>query len=125
CSVSACKPNYFVYPSPPAGGTAVKGAKTPGNSMTYDIAVPASVVGNLTASSLLEEVTAFVTISPTPSSVPLTNVQADADIVPIQVEGARSFNFRAASANGLTQPAAPVAAPGGALPRTGPGDSAG
>ena len=129
CSVSACDPHYFTYPAPPAGGTAVTGAKSGGASgpTTYDIAVPLSVVGQATADSLLEEVTGLVTVSPTPASVPLTAVQAAADVVPIQIEGTRTFNFRAASlASAAPAPApAPVAAPNGSLPRTGPDSSAG
>ncbi|MDQ1397362.1 MAG: hypothetical protein QOG64_2621 [Acidimicrobiaceae bacterium] len=136
CSVSACDPHYFVYPAPPAGGTAVTGTKAPaaaaaataagrakaaaGGATTYDIAVPLSVIGNATQDSLLEEVSAFVTVSTTPASLPLTNVQADADIVPIQVEGARTFNFRAAALAAPPAAApAPAPAPAGALPRTG------
>ena len=104
----------------PAGGTAVTGTKSGSGPTTYDIAVPVSAIGNMTADSLLEEVTGFVTVSPTPAAVPITNVQAFAEIVPLQIEGTRTFNFRG-SAVLPAQSGGPVAAP--VLPRTGSSDS--
>ena len=115
CSVSACDPHYLVYPAPPAGGTAVKGTVTGSGPVTYDIAVPASVVGNASAASLLEEVAAYTTVSATSVTVPLTNAQADADLVPIEVEGTRTFNYQAAAV-AAGQPAPPSS---GTLPATG------
>src|SRR5439155_14434021 len=54
CSVSGCKPNYLVYPAPPAGGTSVSGTAVGSGPVTYDIAVPVAVVGG--AGVTLEEV---------------------------------------------------------------------
>lgn len=102
CSVSACDPHYITYPAPPAGGVAVTGTTKPTTSTLYDIAVPVSVVGNMTESSLLESVTAFSTVSATSAALPLTNAQADADIVPLVVEGARPFNYTATSTGTFT-----------------------
>jgi hypothetical protein len=95
CSVSGCKPNYLVYPAPPAGGTAVPGTATFSSSgAVYDIAVPVSVVGNAHVGSLLEEVTAFSAAAPTSASIPLTNAQAFADEVPLMLDGTKTFNFQ-------------------------------
>jgi hypothetical protein len=124
CSVSACDPHYLTYPAPPAGGTAVTGTVTPTHSTLYDIAVPASVVGNVGSGSRLEEVMGFSTVSATSAAVPLTNAQADADIVPVQVEGSRTFNY-AAVPTGTFTPGPKATAAGssgsgsGALPATG------
>jgi len=95
CSVSGCKPNYLQYGAPPTTGSqTVAGTTRSGTGgRTYTITVPRSAIGNPTASSKLEEVTAFVTISPASSSVPLDNARAQADEVPVQVEGTRTFNF--------------------------------
>jgi hypothetical protein len=121
CSVSACDPHYITYPAPPAGGTAVTGTATPTHSTVYDIAVPVSAVGNVTPDSLLEEVMGFATVSATPAEAPLTNPQADADIVPIQVEGTRTFNFSASltAASTTSGPTGSAGAPTGSLPATG------
>ena len=91
CSVSGCKPNYLVYPAPPAGGTTVGGTATGAGPVTYDIAVPAAVVGG--AGVTLEEVAAFTTVSASSAAIPLTNAQAFSDIVPLEIEGTRTFNF--------------------------------
>ncbi|MDQ1438657.1 MAG: hypothetical protein QOK43_2286 [Acidimicrobiaceae bacterium] len=109
CSVSACDPHYITYPAPPAGGTAVTGTTAATHSTVYDIAVPAAAVGGLKSDSLLEEVMGFSTVSATPAELPLTNPQADADIVPLQVEGTRTFNYTAASTGTFT----PAPSPGG------------
>src|SRR5207245_7357195 len=95
CSVSGCKPNYLVYPAPPAGGTSVSGTAGGSGPVTYDIAVPVAVVGGAGATSLLEEVAAFTTVSASSAAVPLTNAQAFSDVVPLEIEGTRTFNFRA------------------------------
>jgi hypothetical protein len=97
CSVSACDPHYLTYAAPPAGGVAVQGTTrpVPGGGVTYDIAVPTSAIGKMTSSSLLEEVMGFSTVSATPAELPLTNAQALTDVVPIQVEGTRTFNYSA------------------------------
>jgi hypothetical protein len=102
CSVSACDPHYITYPAPPAGGVAVTGTTTKTSSTLYDIKVPVSAIGNMTQDSLLESVTAFSTVSATPAELPLTNAQADADIVPLQVEGARPFNYSARTTGSFT-----------------------
>jgi hypothetical protein len=94
CSVSACKPNYLVYPAPPAGGTSVTGTVTGTGPVTYDIAVPVTALAGMAAGATLEEIMAFGAVAPTSARVPLTNAQAFADEVPLQLEGTRTFNFR-------------------------------
>ncbi|MCA1841355.1 MAG: hypothetical protein ABR507_01220 [Actinomycetota bacterium] len=97
CSVSLCDPHYLIYPSPPAGGSQVQGEKRHTSSSVYDIAVPAAAVGGINKDSLLEEVMGFGTSSAASSSVILTNAQADADSVPLMIEGTKTFNFAAAT----------------------------
>jgi hypothetical protein len=96
CSVSACKPNYLVYPAPPAGGTAIDGTVTATDTATtYVLHVPVSAIGDLTPGDLLEEVMAFTAAAPTSAALPMTSAQAFADEVPLQLEGTRTFNYRA------------------------------
>ncbi|MDQ1603849.1 MAG: hypothetical protein QOE01_1694, partial [Actinomycetota bacterium] len=97
CSVSGCKPNYLQYGAPPIADTATvpgstsTSAKT--GARTYTLTVPRALIGNPTSADRLEEVTAFVTVSPTSSSVQLDSARAQADEVPVQVEGTRPFTF--------------------------------
>jgi hypothetical protein len=99
CSVSLCKPNYLEYGASPLPGTAAATATsaTGGQGTTYTLSVPLTAVGSPSASSLLEEVMGFVTISAEPPSVPLDNASAFADEVPLEIEGTKTFNFRADS----------------------------
>jgi hypothetical protein len=99
CSVSGCKPNYLHYPiQPQAGAEQVTGSVTPTESGTrYTITVPLSAVGAPTSTSLLEEVMAFVTVSPASFAKPQDNALAFADEAPIQIEGTKTFNYRAVS----------------------------
>jgi hypothetical protein len=81
-----------------------------------------SAVGNPTKKSLLESVSAYVFVSPTPGSFLNTKLQTDADEVPLEIEGARAFNFVAADVPGGILP--PVQPPtkeptGGPLATTG------
>jgi len=99
CSVSACDPHTLDYVAPPlAGGVAATGSVRAGQDTTYTINVPLSAVGNPTAHSLLEEVEAYVFAAPVPGSVQDTKGQSDADEVPLELEGTKSFNFEAATA---------------------------
>ncbi|MBK5305304.1 MAG: hypothetical protein JJD92_01305 [Frankiaceae bacterium] len=98
CSVSGCKPNYLVYNAPPQLDTSrVNGSintTVPGQT-TYNITVPLSAVSKVgDASSLYEEVMAFVTVSPVSYAKPQDNALAFADEVPLQIEGTRTFNFK-------------------------------
>jgi hypothetical protein len=93
CSVSACSPHVVTYPAPPAGGTTVTATATGAGPTVYDIAVPITAVGSPKANSVLEEVSAYSFVSATPVEVPITNPQAFVDLVPLEIDGTRSFNF--------------------------------
>jgi hypothetical protein len=102
CSVSACDPHSLDYVAPPLGGAAAAAgtAKTSASGTTYTIDVPLTAIGKPTEKSLLEEVSAYVFAAPTPASLPNSKPQTDAEEVPLLIEGARAFNFAAASAPG-------------------------
>jgi hypothetical protein len=99
CSVSACFPHVLTYPEPDLGGTqetgnvqcpATPSAKSP---CTITIKVNAADVGSPTAKSLLEEVGAYALATSHPEGA-TTNAQAQADNVPLEVDGACCFNFQ-------------------------------
>jgi hypothetical protein len=96
CSVSGCKPNYLVYNAPPQlDTTKINGTITtsvPGQT-TYTFTVPMSAVPS--SKDLLEEVMAFVTVSPVTYAKPQDNALAFADEVPLQIEGTKTFNYTA------------------------------
>jgi hypothetical protein len=109
CSVSACDPHAMIYPES-GGGPALTGAsETTGSSVTCpttpSLATPCTItisintadVGTPTAASLLEEVGTY-SFSATHNQAPLTNPQAQADNVPLEIDGVCCFNF---NANGL------------------------
>jgi len=101
CSVSACDPHTLDYVAPPQqGAVAATGAEVTGQNTTYTINVPLSAIGNPSAHSLLEEVSAYVFAAPLPGSEADTKAQSDADEVPLELEGTKSFNFEAAAAKG-------------------------
>jgi hypothetical protein len=96
CSVSLCKPNYLQYGAPPLPGTtsATVTAANTSQGTKYTLTVPLAAIGNPSASSLLQEVVGFVTVSPEPPALQIDNASAFADEVPLQIEGTKTFNFR-------------------------------
>jgi len=97
CSVSACFPHVITYPEPAFGGSAESGsvscpakpsASTP---CTLTIKVKAADVGAPSSSSLLEEVGSYAFGSAHQQGV-LTNAQAEADDVPLEIDGICCFN---------------------------------
>ena len=95
CSVSACDPHTLDYVAPPLqGAVAAKGRVKVGQTTTYTIRVPLSGIGNPTKKSLLQQVQAYVFASATPGSFQDSKEQTDADQVPLELEGTKSFNFR-------------------------------
>jgi len=58
--------------------------------------VPLTAIGNPKGADVLEELSAFVTVSPRSASVPLDNAGAFADSVPLQIEGTKTINVSAA-----------------------------
>src|SRR5438067_694083 len=98
CSVSACFPHVLTYPEPDLGGTAEAGsvtcpaapsAKTP---CTVTIKVNAADVGSPQARSLLEEVGTYALATSHPEGA-TTNAQAQADNMPLEIDGACCFNY--------------------------------
>jgi hypothetical protein len=104
CSVSACDPHVLVYPES-GGGPALTGINEPGNVFcplapsaampcTITMQVNAADIGNPSNSSLLEEVGTYA-FAAARNQAPTTNAQAQADDVPLEVDGLCCFNFQA------------------------------
>ncbi len=101
CSVSACDPHVIYYPETPSPGSnsettgsSVSCPATPGPTTpcTITISVNAAHVGSPTQSSLLEEVGSYVFGAARPMAA-ITNPQAEADQLPLEVDGICCFNF--------------------------------
>jgi hypothetical protein len=111
CSVSACDPHVLTYPESSFGGSAEGGkvscpAKpSASNPCTITINVAAGDVGNPTDASLLEETGTYAFAASHPQGA-TTNAQAQADNVPLQIDGTCCFNFqaRAVSAASVANP---------------------
>ena len=99
CSVSACFPHVLTYPEPGLGGTQEAGTvqcpATPSakNPCTITVKVNAADVGSPSARSLLEEVGSYALATSHPEGA-TTNAQAQADNVPLEIDGACCFNFQ-------------------------------
>jgi hypothetical protein len=108
CSVSACFPHVITYPEPPpASGSSGPGftgsmesgsincpsAPSASNPCTLTINVKVADVDNPTSSSLLEEVGSYSFASSHQSGV-TTNAQAEADNVPLEIDGLCCYNTR-------------------------------
>ena len=98
CSVSACFPHVITYPEPGfTGGSAESGGincpavPSSSNPCTLTINVHVADVGNPTFSSLLEEVSSYSFASAHQFGV-TTNAQAEADDVPLEIDGACCYN---------------------------------
>ncbi|MHB8719182.1 MAG: hypothetical protein ACYDAC_09885 [Candidatus Dormibacteria bacterium] len=115
CSVSACRPFVFVYgetPDAAAGQTSETGSvscpasPSATSPCTITITVSAADVGMPAQNSLLEEVGAYA-LSTSHPQTGTTNAEAEADNVPLQIDGICCYNFTAAPA--VTTPEAPWA----------------
>jgi hypothetical protein len=99
CSVSACFPHVITYPEPGFGGSNETGtvscpnSPSASNPCTLTIKVNVADVGNPTNSILLEEVGGYSLASAHQQGA-LTNAQAQADDVPLEVDGACCYNTR-------------------------------
>jgi hypothetical protein len=99
CSVSACFPHVITYPEAGLGGAAETGSiscpasPSAANPCTLTIRVKVADIGSPTASSLLEEVGGYAFASSHPQGT-LTNAQAEADNVPLEIDGVCCYNFR-------------------------------
>jgi hypothetical protein len=98
CSVSACFPHVLTYPEPGLGGTAETGTATcpatpsTKSPCTITIKVNAADVGSPAAKSLLESVGTYALATPHPEGA-TTNAQAQADNVPLEIDGVCCFNY--------------------------------
>jgi hypothetical protein len=99
CSVSACFPHAITYPEPGLGGSRENGSincpsvPSASNPCTLTINVNVADVGHPTSSSLLEEVGSYSFASAHQSGA-TTNAQAEADNVPLEVDGVCCYNTR-------------------------------
>jgi hypothetical protein len=99
CSVSACDPHVITYPEPGLAGAAEHGSiacpSSPSatNPCTLTIRVASADVGGPASSSLLEQVGNY-SFAASHLQGATTNPQAEADNVPLQIDGACCFNFR-------------------------------
>jgi hypothetical protein len=112
CSVSACFPHVLTYPEPGAGTFTGKpesgtitcpGQPSASNPCTLAVRVKVADVGGPTESSLLEEVGAY-TLAATTLEGAETNATAETDTVPLEIDGACCYNFKASVQNGLPPP---------------------
>jgi hypothetical protein len=108
CSVSACDPHVLTYPEPGGGGATEQGSvscpatPSPSAPCTLTVAVKTADVGNPSASSLLEEVGTYARAASQPDSS-ITNAQAQADNVPLEIDGLCCFNFRTSGGAGPSE----------------------
>ena len=109
CSVSACFPHVITYPEPLLGGSQESGtiqcpaAPSVSNPCTVTVQVKVADIGNPTATSLLEEVGGYSFVASHPQGA-TTNLQAEADNVPLEIDGVCCYNFEAAVQNGGPPP---------------------
>jgi hypothetical protein len=113
CSVSACDPHVLVYPEGPSAtssretGTATCPSSPSGaNPCTITITVPIADVGSPTSTSLFESVGAY-SLSAVHPQLGTTNPEAQADSVPLEIDGICCYNF-AADAPGPDLPEFPL-----------------
>ena len=100
CSVSACDPHVIFYPETPAAGANTETgnvscplAPSASNPCTVTINVAVADVSAPTTSSLLEEVGSYA-FGAARQQAAVTNPQAEADELPLEVDGICCFNFR-------------------------------
>lgn len=99
CSVSACFPHVLTFPEPAFGGSTERGsvscpaAPSASNPCTLTISVRASDVGSPASSSLLQELGSY-SFGASTQSGEITNAQAQADDVPLEIDGACCINAK-------------------------------
>jgi hypothetical protein len=109
CSVSACFPHVITYPEPDLGGSAEGGSiqcpalPSASNPCTLTVSVAVGDVGRPTSASLLEEVGGYSFAASHPQGA-TTNAQAEADNVPLEIDGVCCYNFQASIQNGGPPP---------------------
>jgi hypothetical protein len=93
CSVSACSPHVITYPETGSVSGSLDCSSKP---CTISISVPASMVGSPAAGSKLEEIGSYAFAESHPMAA-TTNVQAQADNVPLEVGGVCCYEYQQAS----------------------------
>jgi hypothetical protein len=102
CSVSACFPHVITYPEPGLGGAAEPGSvscpasPSAANPCTITIRVSVGDIGSPSSGSLLQEVGSYAFAASHPQGA-TTNAQAQADDVPLEIDGACCFNAKAST----------------------------
>lgn len=130
CSVSACDPHVLTYPEADLGGTGETGAvKCPAvpsaqNPCTLTITVRTADVGNPTSGSSLEEVGTYAFTASHPQGL-TSDAQAQANNLPLQIDGTCCFNYGAPVSGAVVGAGAPSAVPRGAAAAPGRGFEAG
>ena len=117
CSVSACDPHVEVYPDATAlngAGTQTGGFSVPGTvtNGVISIPVPTANIGQPTRSTVLEEVGSYSFGSAYLQSQ-ITNNMAEADELPLEIDGVCCFNFGVSGASTNVSPP-----PGGGMPNS-------
>jgi hypothetical protein len=113
CSVSACFPHVITYPESGVGPT-YTGKTEPGtincpatpnadNPCSMTINVNVADIGSPNLNSLLEEVGAYA-FSATLQEGAENNATAQADTVPLEIDGVCCYNFKASVQNGAPAP---------------------
>jgi hypothetical protein len=98
CSVSACFPHVVTYPEANLGGTAETGnvacPATPSvqSPCTITITVNTADVGGPKATDLLEEIGTYAFAGSHPQGL-TTVAQAQADNIPLEIDGSCCFNY--------------------------------
>src|SRR5712692_8352405 len=113
CSVSACFPHVLTYPEPgvaptftgksESGTIVCPATPSASNPCTLTVKVRVADVGNPNANSLLEEVGGY-SLAATLREGEETNVSAQLDTVPLEIDGVCCYNFMASVQNGLPPP---------------------
>src|SRR2546428_401809 len=109
CSVSACFPHVITYPEPDLGGNEESGSiqcpavPSISNPCTLTVSVRVKDVGSPTSTSRLEEVGSY-SFAASHQQGATTNPQAEADNVPLEIDGVCCYNFQASIQNGGPPP---------------------
>jgi hypothetical protein len=111
CSVSACFPHVLIYPEPPyplaegesglneTGSVSCPASPSLDNPCVITVNVKVADVGSPTRTSLLEEVGGYA-FATSHQDTATTRPQAEADDVPLEIDGVCCYNFKASVANG-------------------------
>ncbi len=97
CSVSGCFPHIIEYPRPPLNGVEITGELLQGSGGAVDTLVfhvPLSAIGNPAPGSFLESFSVFSFTRNRSAAVPLSNLEAELGITPIEIDGMCCIDVR-------------------------------